>query len=86
MIQIVVFEAPKRLIIFVMHLNVRSLKKNLDKLEALTIGLSSRPPVLYLIESWLSENDDPKYFLLHGYPQYLTKCRHARGGGVMIQG
>ena len=67
-----------------MHLNVRSLKKNLDKFEALTLGLSSPPSVLCLSETWLSENDDPKLFLLHGYSQYLAKCRPSRGGGMMM--
>ena len=68
-----------------MHLNMRSLKKNLDKLEALILSLSSPPSVLCLSETWLSENDDPKCFSLHGYSQYLTKCTHSRRGGVMIQ-
>ena len=72
MIQIVVFGAPEMFNVLVMHLNVRSLKKNLDKLEPLILGLSSPPSVLCLTEKWLSENDDPKCFLLHGYSQYLT--------------
>ena len=85
MIQIVVFGAPEKFNVLVMQLNVRSLKTNLDKLEALILGLSSPPSVLCLTETWLSENDDPKCFLLHGYSQYLTKCTPSRGGGVMIQ-
>ena len=73
MIQIVVFGTPEMFNVFELHLNVRSLNKNLDKSEALILGLSSPPSVLRLSETWLSENDD-KCFLLHGYSQYLAKC------------
>ena len=79
------FRSSRNVNVLVMHLNLRFLKKNLDKLEALILGLSSPPSVLCLTETWLSENDDPKCFLLHGYSQYLTNCRTSRGGGVMIQ-
>ena len=85
MIQVVVFGASEMFKVLVIHLNLRSLKKNLDKLEALILGLSSHPSVLCLSETWLSENDDPKCFLLQGYSQYLTKCRPSRGEDVMIQ-
>ena len=74
----VVFGAPEMFNVLLMHLNVRSLKTNLDKLEALILGLSSPPSVLCL-----TENNDPKCFLFHS--QYLMKCRPSRGGGVMIQ-
>ena len=60
------------------------LKSNLHKLEALILGLSSPSSVLCLSGTWLSEND-PKCFSLHGYSQYLTKCRPSSGGGVMSQ-
>ena len=53
-------------------------------MEALILCLSSPPSVLSLSGTCLSENDDPKCFLLHGYSQYLTKCKSSRGG-VMIQ-
>ena len=79
--QIVVFGAPELFTVYVMHLNVRSLKKNLDKLEALILGLGSPPSVLCLSETCLSENDDSKC-LLHGYSQYLTKFRPSRGAKV----
>ena len=78
MIQIAVFGAPEMFNVFVMHLNVRSLKKNLDKVEALIQGLSSPSSVLCLSETWLSENDDPKCFLLQGYPQYYRVTHRAK--------
>ena len=73
LIQTVVFRTPEIFNVFVMHFNLRSLKKNLDKLEALILGLSSPPSVLCLRQAWLSKNDEPKCFLLHCYSQYLTK-------------
>ena len=69
----------------VMHINVRSIKKNLDNLEALVLGLETPPCVLCLSETWLTENDDPKCFLVHGYNQLMNKTRNSKGGGVMIQ-
>ena len=68
-----------------MNNNVRSLKKNRDSLEALLLGLESPPALICITETWLNENDDPKFFLIHGYNQEITKSRTTRGGGVMIQ-
>ena len=68
----------------IMNINVRSLKKNLDSLESLVLGLESPPAIICITETWLNENDDPKTFLIHGYNQEITKSRTTRGGGVMI--
>ena len=51
MVQIAVFGAPEVFNFFVMHLNVGSLRKNLDKFKALILGLSSPPSVLCLSET-----------------------------------
>ncbi len=68
-----------------MTLNVRSLRKNLDKLEALVYSLESPPSIVCLTETWLNEDHDPYCFLLKGYTQLSSKVRDSRGGGVMIQ-
>ena len=46
-----------------LNLNVRSLEKHLEDLEALAYSLESPPAdILCLTETWLSEKDDPKLF------------------------
>ena len=69
----------------VLNLIVRSLKKHLEDLEALAYSLESPPDILCLTESWLSEKDDPKLFLVTGYQNLLSKVRDSKGGGIMIQ-
>ena len=76
---------PKLKSICVLNVNVRSLKLHLEKLEALVLSLESSPDVLCLTETWLTDNDDPKLFLVNGYTQYIAKNRATLGGGVMIQ-
>ena len=58
LIRIVIFGMPKMQPnhVSVMHINVRSIKKNLDNLEALVLGLETPPCVLCLSETWLTEN------------------------------
>ena len=87
LIKILSFGMPKKELnqVTIMHINVRSIKNNLDNLEALILGLESPPSVLCLSETWLTENDDPKCYLVHGYNQLIAKTRISRGGGVMIQ-
>ena len=76
---------PKLKSLSVLNVNVRSLKSNLEKLEALVLTRESPPDILCLTETWLAENDDPKMFLVNGYTQYIAKNRTSLGGGVMIQ-
>ena len=76
---------PKLKSLCVLNVNVRSLKLHLEKLEALVLSLESSPDVLCLTETWLTDNDDPKLFLVNGYTQYIAKNRTTLGGGVMIQ-
>ena len=76
---------PKLKSLSVLNVNVRSLKSNREKLEALVLTRESPPDILCLTETWLAENDDPKMFLVNGYTQYIVKNRTSIGGGVMIQ-
>ena len=54
-------------------------------MEALILGLESPPSVLCLSESWLTENDDPKCYLVHDYNQLKARSLISRGGDVTIQ-
>ena len=78
LIKILSFGMPKKELnqVTIMHINVRSIKKNLINLETLILGLESPPSVLCLSETWLTENDDPKCYLVHGYNQLIVKTRN----------
>ena len=67
------------------HVNVRSLKKHLSDLEALVQSIEFPPNVIYLTETWLTENDDIDSLLVPGYINYAIKDRITLGGGVMIR-
>ena len=69
----------------ILTVNVRSLKKHLHDLEALIHSLESRPNVICLTETWLTDNDDIDSLLVPGYNNYAIKNRNTHGGGVMIQ-
>ena len=71
--------------LIVLNLNVRSLKKHLEDLEALAYSLESPPDILCLTETWLSEKDDPNPFLVTGYQNLLSKVCDSKGGGIMIE-
>ncbi len=68
-----------------LHVNVRSLKKNSIRLEALVYSFESPPSVICLSETWLQKQDDPRCFSLKGYKHVSSKSRDSRAGGVMIQ-
>ena len=68
-----------------LNVNVRSLKSHFEKFDALVLSLESPPDRLCLTQTWLTDNDDPKMFLVNGYNQCISKNRTTLGGGVMIQ-
>ena len=70
----------------ILHVNIRSLKPHLDKLEALILSLESPPDIICLSETWLCESDNYAGLLINGYNQFCVKNRQGTiGGGVMIQ-
>ena len=71
--------------ISILTVNVRSLRKNINNLEALVFSLESPPSVICLTETWLNEDDDKFCYLLKGYNCLSSIVRDSRGGGVMIQ-
>ena len=69
----------------VLHLNVRSIRKHINDIEALVYSLESQPDILCLTETWLGAGDDENCFRVPGYNQSLIKNRSGKGGGVMLQ-
>ena len=57
----------------VLSLNVRSLKKHLEDLEALVSSRESPPDILCLTETRLLKNDNPHSFLVNGYKSIISK-------------
>src|ERR1043165_7269477 len=65
----------------VIHVNMRSLKKNFDKLESLLHVASGKLSVIAETETWLTD-DTKDAFFLPGY-SFVSKCRSGKiGGGV----
>ena len=61
------------------------MRKHIEDLEALAYSLESPPDILCLTETWLSEKDYTKLFLVTSYQNVLSKVRDSKGGGSMIQ-
>ena len=68
----------------VLHVNVRSVKKNYQEKEALITSLESPPEISCLTETWLSDSEESENYLVCG-KRYCVKNRSHTGGGVMIQ-
>ena len=69
----------------ILTVNVCSLQKHLNDLEALIHSLESPPNVICFTETWLTDNDDIDSLLVPGYNNYAIKNRNPHGGGVIIQ-
>ena len=69
----------------VLHLNIRSLKRYLEELEALFLSFESPPDIICITETWLTDNDHLPSYTLKGYNQFVTKNKEISYGGVMIQ-
>ena len=68
-----------------LQLTIRSLKTQLEELEALILGFESPSDVFCLTETWLTNNDHFPSYILKGYNQvYTQKNGGATYGGVMI--
>ena len=60
-------------------MNVRSLRKHHDELEALVSSLESSPDIICLSETWLHEYDDKHCFKIKGYHEVISKPRANNG-------
>ena len=66
-----------------LHLNMRSMVKKLDSLDALIKSLSHSPDVIALSETWLKEKNS-KYYCLNGYIAFHLTRSNRKGGGVSL--
>ena len=66
-----------------LNVNIRSLSKHFDELQALLITKTMKPTVIGLTETWLETNDMAKMFRLKGYHKLITCNRDwGKRGGV----
>ena len=70
--------------LIIIHINIRSLTQNLDKLRKFIDTLIIKPHIICLSETWLNSNNDfnnniTNYTYQTNYRQKQNKCR---GGGV----
>lgn len=67
-----------------LYLNIRSLPKHFEELEATLSCLDKQPSIVCLTETWITAENDGLY-LLKGFDSEVSKIRDNRGGGVSIQ-
>ena len=70
----------------IIHINIRSLTHNLDKLREFIDSFIIKPHIICLSETWLNSNEDfnnniTNYTYQTNYRGKQNKCR---GGGVII--
>ena len=66
-----------------LHVNIRSTRKNFDNLKALITSLPSQPDVIAVSETWLS-NTTSFLYELEGYSSYHVVRTAREHGGVSI--
>ena len=67
----------------ILHLNIRSLQKNLDNLTSFLKCLSNQPHIIALSETWLKDSTHHLYHL-KGYTTYHTYRLNREHGGVSL--
>ena len=70
----------------IMCVNVRSLvnSSNFSKFEGLILGLSFKPDVICVTETWIQPFSSGQYRNLNGY-KFVSNCRKScKGGGVAM--
>ena len=68
--------------LLILHVNIRSIRKNFIKLEAMINSFISKPDVIICSESWLI--DDIKFVNLTGYNRLDNNSRINKADGVVI--
>lgn len=66
----------------ILHMNIRSVKKNFDQLQALICLTKINIDVIVLTECWLSKINNPP--VLNGYMSHSTKLTSNQNEGVII--
>ena len=67
-----------------MHLNIRSLPANFDKLQSLLANMKLKPHILSINETWLNNNQKGEFNNLSNYVFISNNRIHSRGGGVAL--
>ncbi len=60
---------------FLLFLNVRSLRCNIDELRCSIGDIQNKPFAIWLSEIWLTDKDDMRLFTFNGYGQIVRKNR-----------
>ena len=67
-----------------MTFNIRSIRKNFEKLVDLISQMSQKTHIITLTETWLADSDNPDDYNIEGYHLPLLQNRkNKHGGGVM---
>ena len=67
-----------------MHLNIRPLPANFDKLQSLLVNMKLKPHILSINETWLNNNQKGEFNNLSNYVFISNNRIHSRGGGVAL--
>ena len=68
--------------LLVLHVNIRSVRKNIDNLDAFINTFSNKPDVIVCSECWLK--DDINFITLNGQTQIISESRINKADGVVI--
>ena len=75
-------QAQSSSILITMHINIRSLPANFDKLQSLLANIKLKPHILSINETWLNNNQKSEFNNLSNYVFISNNRIHSRGGGV----
>ena len=71
-------------ILSVIHVNLRSIRANVDKMITMMHALKSHPDVIAVSKHWLTENNKDS-FIINGYkPFHVIRSWDTRGGGFHL--
>ena len=70
----------------VLHLNIRSMKKNFKTFKEPLENLSVTFSAICLSETWCESQEEPQYsnYILSGYNFFYQYRQYCRGGGVCL--
>ena len=71
-------------ILITMHINIRSLPANFDKLQSFQANMKLKPHILSINETWLNNNQKGEFNNLSNYVFISNNRIHSRGGGVVF--
>ena len=75
-------EMSRNSTIILMHLNIRSLPQNFDKLKILVLSMKIKPRVISLNETWIKRGHMGEFNYLSDYVLISNSREKSPGGGV----